>query len=462
MSSTIQICQLNIPFDSRAFFAKISHQPWAMLLDSGNSGHDDAKIDIIVYQPLVTLLTQDDQTQVVDHQAQTSFISNENPFDLVATQLEQSELSSEPTELPFSGGAVGHFSYDLGRQCERLESKAEKDIALAEMAIGIYQHAILFCHKEQSVRLVSRTNTHAHQERKAQILELVTQAAKPRHCELTTPWQHQLSFEQYASRFNKVQHYLRQGDCYQINLTQRFEAQYQGDEYAAYLQLADNNNMPFSAFIRLPQGAILSVSPERFMQSRHGNVQAKPIKGTRPRSDDPKVDKMLANELLSSEKDQSENLMIVDLLRNDLGRCALPGSVCVPKLFDIESFKNVHHLVSTVEAKLPPQTSPLTLLKGAFPGGSITGAPKIRAMNIIDELEPHRRSIYCGSIGYVSADQQMDTNITIRTLLCLDNKIYCWAGGGIVADSTVADEYQECFDKVASILPILAPNKDKL
>jgi len=200
----------------------------------------------------------------------------------------------------------------------------------------------------------------------------------------------------------------------------------------------------------------LSISPERFIRSSEGKIEAKPIKGTRPRGATPQQDQQLIEQLSHSEKDQAENLMIVDLLRNDIGKGAKPGSVNVPHLFKIESFPGVHHLVSTVQAQLADDHSVFDLLRGAFPGGSITGAPKIRAMNIIDQLEPQRRAIYCGSIGYISADNKMDTNITIRTLLCLNNIIYCWAGGGIVADSDVDDEYQECFDKVAKILPVLA------
>jgi len=458
MSSTLHVSTLTIAPDARHFFSKISHLPWAMLLDSGSSDHGDANYDIIVFTPKITLTTQSGITTMVDVDANTTTTSEQNPFDLIELKLNICGLSGIKSELPFSGGAVGHFSYDLGRYCEELDDVAQADIDLPEMAVGIYQHAIVFDHKHAAVKLVSRATALQHQAQIQHVIALaMTIPASVLPGKLTAPWRNQITFSQYNERFNRVQDYLRQGDCYQINLTQRFQSSYVGNEYDIYLKLAKQNNTPFSAFIRLTKGAIISVSPERFIQCRGGEIEAKPIKGTRPRSNDSAEDKALVVELLNSEKDQSENLMIVDLLRNDIGRCALPGSVTVPTLFAIESFKSVHHLVSTVLATLPDNISPLTLLKGAFPGGSITGAPKIRAMNIIDELEPHRRSIYCGSIGYISADRQMDTNITIRTLLCLDSEIYCWAGGGIVADSNVNDEYQECFDKVASILPLLAP-----
>ena len=201
--------------------------------------------------------------------------------------------------------------------------------------------------------------------------------------------------------------------------------------------------------------AILSVSPERFLQVKDKKIETKPIKGTRPRSDDQSIDRQTAIELSLAEKDQAENLMIVDLLRNDVGRVAKHGSVKVPKLFEIESFPAVHHLVSTITAELDDNYAPIDLLRVSFPGGSITGAPKIRAMEIIEELEPHRRSAYCGSIGYISRHGRMDTSITIRTLVAEKNQLFVWAGGGLVSDSECLNEYQETLDKLSRILPVL-------
>ncbi len=261
--------------------------------------------------------------------------------------------------------------------------------------------------------------------------------------------------DSYRNKFNNIQEYLLSGDCYQINLAQRFTANYEGDEWQAYLALEAENGAPFSGFIRLHQGAILSVSPERFLQLRNGQIETKPIKGTRPRSNDEAQDKENALALQQANKDRAENLMIVDLLRNDIGRVAAPGTVRVPHLFAIESFPAVHHLVSTVTGELGAEHSATDLLKACFPGGSITGAPKVRAMEIIEELEPHRRSIYCGSIGYISRCGAMDTSITIRTLVANEQKIHAWAGGGIVADSDADSEYQETLDKLSKILPVL-------
>jgi para-aminobenzoate synthetase component 1 len=225
----------------------------------------------------------------------------------------------------------------------------------------------------------------------------------------------------------------------------------------AYKQLRQVSPTPFSAYMETPEGALLSLSPERFLQVDHCKVQTKPIKGTRPRGKTDTEDQTFYEDLAASPKDRSENLMIVDLLRNDLSKHCLPFSVKVPQLFAIESYSNVHHLVTTVTGELESSEHILALLKGAFPGGSITGAPKLRAMQIIEELEPHRRNGYTGSIGYISSNGRMDSNICIRTLVTNakgdgGGHIYCWAGGGLVADSECDSEYQETFDKVNNLL----------
>ena len=264
-----------------------------------------------------------------------------------------------------------------------------------------------------------------------------------------------LSRSAYAGAFKRVQEHIRVGDCYQVNLAQRFAARAMGDAWHAYLKLRAINPAPFAAYLDLPDGKIVCSSPERFLEVRGDRVETKPIKGTRPRSADAVRDRALADELRASAKDRAENVMIVDLLRNDLGKCCVPGSVRVSKLFDIESFASVHQLVSTVEGRLAPDKHALDLVGACFPGGSITGAPKVAAMKIIEALEPHRRSVYCGSIGYVGYDGNMDLNIAIRTLVQQGDYVYTWAGGGVVADSKVDAEYQESFDKAAAMLAVM-------
>jgi para-aminobenzoate synthetase component I len=259
--------------------------------------------------------------------------------------------------------------------------------------------------------------------------------------------------EAYRSAFEQIQAYIRAGDCYQVNLAQKFSAPYQGDPWAAYCELRAIAAAPFSAYLQpAPDQAVLCLSPERFLSLHGRRVETSPIKGTRPRYPDRRADELAAAELRASGKDRAENLMIVDLLRNDLGRSCIPGTIHVDRLFEIQSFPTVHHLVSTISGELKEESSAAALLRDSFPGGSITGAPKRRAMQIIDELEPDDRQLYCGSLFYISADGRMDSNIAIRTLLCHAGEIACWGGGGIVADSQWQQEYQETYDKVGKFL----------
>jgi para-aminobenzoate synthetase component 1 len=265
---------------------------------------------------------------------------------------------------------------------------------------------------------------------------------------------------EYKEKFDRVRRYSIDGDCYQVNLTKRFSCEVSGSGWATYRQLRDDSPAPYGAFLQLPFAEVLSNSPENFIQCRQGKVSTRPIKGTRPRDHrDQERDKEIARELKNSEKDRAENLMIVDLMRNDLSRCCETGSVEVPKLFALHSFANVHHLISTITGKLRQDLHVLDLLRSCFPGGSITGAPKIRAMEIIEELEPHRRGLYCGAIGYVGLDGSLETNIAIRTIVVKDGVARFSAGGGLVIDSVVDDEYQELLDKARMMRGVLFPHK---
>ncbi|MEH0672231.1 aminodeoxychorismate synthase component I [Vibrio owensii] len=433
-----------------SLFSPIEQQPWAMLLRSASETHIDSRFDVLVANPIATLETITGNTQIkTDTQ---EYVSQDDPFSLL-DQLQQQllpnlELGAD-WDLPFVGGALGYFSYDLGRRVESMPELATKDLQTPDMAVGLYEWALVVDHKLEKACVVGQNIEQAWQWLNSQ------SPADVEDFKLIGDWQSNMTQTSYASRFDRVQEYLLSGDCYQINLAQRFNASYQGSEWQAYTKLESANQAPFSAFIRMPNSAIVSVSPERFLELKDNVIETKPIKGTRPRSQNTELDQANAHDLQTAEKDQAENLMIVDLLRNDIGRVASPGSVHVPKLFDIESFPAVHHLVSTIRADLDTQYSAADLLRACFPGGSITGAPKVRAMQIIEELEPHRRSAYCGSIGYISRHGRMDTSITIRTLVAEDHKLYAWAGGGVVADSDCGAEYQETLDKLSKILPAL-------
>ncbi len=453
MKPTLHIHHFDHQTALHALFARLHHLPWAMLLESAGPLGADNRFDIITADPLATLQTEGALTRIAQGDQHES--REDDPLMLLAQRQHAllGEVISQATPLPFIGGALGLFGYDLGRRFERLPSLAARDVTIPDMAVGIYDWALLRDVATGQWQLV-HWGDEAGLARRLQWLE-AQQATATEPFALQGRWQSNMSRAQYGDKFAKVQAYLAAGDCYQINLTQRFSAPYRGDEWQAYQALSQANRAPFSAFLRLPQGAILSLSPERFLLLDQRHIETKPIKGTRPRLADPEQDQASALELAGADKDRSENLMIVDLLRNDIGRVSRPGSVSVPSLFAVESFPAVHHLVSTIHGELDARWQAVDLLRACFPGGSITGAPKIRAMEIIEELEPQRRNAYCGSIGYLSQHGRMDTSICIRTLIAAQGQLHCWAGGGVIADSDVDDEYQETYDKVARILPLL-------
>ncbi|MCF2860062.1 aminodeoxychorismate synthase component I [Pseudoalteromonas sp. SMS1] len=437
---------VDISLSTVEVFAQFAQKKYAILLDSSDAKHENSHFDIISFNPEHILEAKNGKTFLDGTQQQSSV------FDVLKKKL-SNLCTTQIDGVPFIGGWLGYFGYDLGRYIEKLPEQASVDISLPDMTAGLYLDALIFDNKKQQWFYVSQPHVNRLDLYLSIIHGPVAQSAP---FELLTDWRSNMTQPQYTAKFDKIHQYLLSGDCYQINLAQRFSAQYAGTPWLAYTKLRANNKAPFSAFYNLGDDkAIVSVSPERFISVRSNHVETKPIKGTLPRLSDPVKDKAQAEILRNSSKDRAENVMIVDLLRNDLSKVAKPGSVNVPKLFEIESFPAVHHLVSTVTSELADGRSAVDQLEAAFPGGSITGAPKIRAMEIIEELEPHRRSAYCGSIGYISASGDMDTSITIRTLVCENNTIYCWAGGGIVADSKVDAEYQETYHKVNKILPIL-------
>ncbi|WP_034944810.1 aminodeoxychorismate synthase component 1 [Erwinia oleae] len=431
------------------YFSAVADRPWAMLLHSGFADHSDNRFDIMVADPLITLTTRGTLTHTVRGSAVT--VSEDDPLRLLSKALAESGLkAAQNADFPFQGGALGLFGYDLGRRFETLPACAEPDITTPDLAVGIYDWALIADHHRQTLTLVT------HRDAQARLDWLAAQRSPARTpFRLAGAWQSNMTREDYGEKFRRIQAWLRAGDCYQVNLAQRFSVGYSGDEWQAFRALNEQNRAPFSAFLRLEDSAILSLSPERFLKKVDSAIETRPIKGTLPRLDDEEADRLQAQKLASSPKDRAENVMIVDLMRNDMGRVAVPGSVRVPQLFAVEAFPAVHHLVSTVTARLSVGHDACDLLRACFPGGSITGAPKVRAMEIIDQLEPHRRNAWCGSIGYISACGTMDTSITIRTLIAGQGYLHCSAGGGIVADSIEQAEYQETFDKVNRILPCL-------
>lgn len=445
----------NIPYEiaTETLFQRIRHLPRPVLLDSNSN---NSGIDIIAAAPCTTILGGHSESLVASTNG-SSFRAQGCPFKLLEDQLSAYAACTE-VNLPFTGGAIGSFSYDLGRSLHPIEIQTRSDFTIPTMDIGIYLWAIIRDHNYSKTYFVARPE--CSKESRTSVLELVTgehiiKEQSPKQFELMENFRSNLSFQQYSEGFRRIAGYLEAGDCYQVNYARRYQAAYQGDEWQAYLKLRAITDGSFSGFMQKKGYALLSFSPERFIQVKGGQVETRPIKGTSPRNANPKQDQQYAQQLRNSVKDRAENLMIVDLMRNDISRnCAL-GSVEVTELFDIESYSNVHHMVSTIRGQLAEGKTALQLLRDCFPGGSITGAPKTRAMQIIEELEPHRRNFYCGSLGYLDFNGNMDTSIAIRTLIAHNNQLYCWGGGAIVADSNVDDEYRESCIKVSNLLNAL-------
>jgi para-aminobenzoate synthetase component 1 len=439
--------------DSARLFEGIADLPWAVLLDSGRHDPGQSRYDILSAQPYVRLVTRGPLTEIY---GDTIELSRADPFALV-----RQALAADPAcggGVPFCGGAIGYFGYDLARRLERLPATAEDAERIPEMAVGIYDWAVVVDHLERRSWLVGQGRDPETDIKWGGLVERFSAPAPEKgraQFRILSPVASNLAHEAYARAFRRIRGYIHDGDCYQVNLAQRFSAAASGDPWLAYQRLRIINPAPYSAYLNTPYAQILSASPERFLKVEGGRVETRPIKGTRPRAGHARLDAELIEELRASGKDRAENLMIVDLLRNDLSKSCRPGSVKVPKLFDVESYATVHHLVSTVTGELRDDRDALDLLRGSFPGGSITGAPKLRAMQIIEELEPQRRGVYCGAIGYIGFDGAMDLNIAIRTLVHSHGTVRFWAGGGIVADSRLEDEYQETFDKAAALLKLL-------
>ena len=441
------ICSIHpLPYraDPGFYFGAVSRAPGAVLLDAGRPAAQRGRYDLISAWPLAELTPEQDETG-------TDFLQR---LRVSLNELGEAETPAG-VELPFAGGLIGYLGYDFGRRLEHLPQTAIDDLDLADARFGLYPWALISDHLLGTSQLLFHPRLdEAERERLRTLFERVQpSAAQP--FELLEAFRADLDADCYRQALERIQAYIQAGDCYQVNFSQRFRAPYRGDPWTAYQALRAACPTPFSGYQTLPDGAIISLSPERFLQVSRGQVETRPIKGTRPRDSDPALDADYADDLLSSLKDRAENLMIVDLLRNDLGRSCAIGSVRVPELFALESYPNVHHLVSSVTGKLAPGKDPLDLIAGSFPGGSITGAPKIRAMQIIDELEPTRRALYCGSLLYLDVRGEMDSSIAIRSLLAKDGQLSCWGGGGIVADSDWQAEYQESITKVKVLLETL-------
>ncbi len=388
--------------------------------------------------------------------------AGEPPFLALQRLVARAGSDGEPGPVPFMGGVVGLLDYELGRELERLPARHTPDADLPLLWFGLYDLLLAFDRLEWRCWLIS-TGMHpdaSAAQRAACLLRWLDQPPPPLLPVPALVWRPDLSQNAYVEMIGRALDYVVAGDIFQANLTMRHVAERPAgvDPASVHLALRARNPAAFGAYIGWGEGrALSSASPERFLAlDASGVVETRPIKGTSRRHGDPAADARAAGRLAASAKDRAENLMIVDLMRNDLSRVAMPGSVAVPSLFEVETIATLHHLVSTVTARLRDGEDAVTLLRATFPGGSVTGAPKIRAMQIIDELEASARGAYCGSLVWIGRDGAMDSSIVIRTLLLGGTRIVAQSGGGIVADSDPAEEYREMLAKVAPLLAVFA------
>ncbi|MCS5587098.1 MAG: aminodeoxychorismate synthase component I [Porticoccaceae bacterium] len=453
------LCE-DIPYapNSEELFDALRDLPDAIWLDSGKPRGLQGCFDIISACPDIIVETTDKRSTITDATGVTE--SFEDPFKIAKQLLNPLLPIDSSVNAPFYSGLIGYFGYDIGRHTVSIPTVAKPLTDLPDMRLGRYLWSLVINHEARKSTLFFHPfcTQSLRQDIRQRLLKQGRKIRKS-NFQLLDKFSATVSPQQYRQAIGRIKDYIAAGDCYQANYAQHLAAPYTGDVWQAYLSLRAASPAPYSVFWQWGEKALLSLSPERFLKTSVAagevHVETKPIKGTVLRGSSVAEDQENAIRLLNSNKDRAENLMIVDLLRNDLGKTCVPGSIHVPKLFDLESFPNVHHLVSTVTGVLRSDCTAIDLLQGCFPGGSITGAPKKRAMEIIEELEPLRRSAYCGSVGYFCASNQMDTNIAIRTLIADDSQIHCWGGGGIVADSDAGNEFEESMHKIRLLLQTL-------
>jgi para-aminobenzoate synthetase component 1 len=474
--------ELFTPLTAAELFELVEDRHNSFFLDSGMDPQRLGRYSFLGSEPFLVMSSRGSEITVM--RGQEREVQHGNPFDTLGKLLEAYKLDHCPAPVPFLGGAVGYFGYDLCHFVERLPSTAVDDLKLPESCFAFYDTIVAFDHLRGKAYLVAtgfpETEERERLRRARMRLEemkswlcashsviaggakesgdadyVVAAASRDERQGKEIRLKSNFTPEEYKKAVDKVREYIASGDVFQVNLSQRFEADLGIPPYELYKRLRTVNPAPFASYLDLPGVAIVSASPERFLKVQGDLVETRPIKGTRPRGRDSVEDERLAYELSHSAKDRAENVMIVDLERNDLGRVCCYGTVKVTELAILETFPTVFHLTSTVLGRLRRGKSNVDLLKATFPGGSITGAPKVRAMEIIDELEPTRRSVYTGSIGYLGFNEDMDINIVIRTFLIKGGRACFQVGGGIIYDSVPEAEYVETLDKARALIRAL-------
>jgi para-aminobenzoate synthetase component 1 len=439
--------------DPITYFNCLSDRPWAVFLDSADAQDSPGNANqysFIAVEPFKIICLK----------------NGGKPFAQLRSVFNQfKNFESHPELPPFQGGICGLFSYDLLHYLEDVPRPHNDDMQFKDLAVGCYDLVLSFDHGKKKAYIISsglpETGQIAREKKAGERLLWLKTILKKNKCyhfprqPLISESEIESNFteQDYAKAVRKTIDYIKSGDIFEVNISQRFEASMPCDvsAYDVYHRLRKINPAPFSAYFNHKDVAIASASPERFLKVKNDDVEARPIKGTRERGKNAEEDNQLAKLLIDSEKDRAENIMIVDLMRNDLSRVCDDHSIKVEKLCGLESFPTVHHLVSVVKGKLKKNKSVIDLLEASFPGGSITGAPKIRSMEIIHEIEPNQRGPYCGSIGYIGFNGCMDLSIVIRTICIKKGKLTFQVGGAIVLDSDPVGEYKETLQKARAM-----------
>ena len=491
---------LDVADDPVAVCARFLDLPYLLFLDSAprNGRPDEAQplqhFSFLAADPHIVVRSKGRLTEIRHHGDDRWNEATGDALSVARALLPTPPLPPTAGLPPFQGGLAGYIGYDWGAVLERLPSPRYDDLDIPDVMLGFYDWVIAWDHLQGSAWLIStglpktgQAQARWARERAALVRSrldrpptsaLTEQRDRSGSAHPSSPvapiypvdgvpsagaigLRSTFTHRGYLDAVARVREYIIAGDIFQANLSQRFQSPLPQPPFELYRRLRRRNPAPFSAYLDFGDLQVLSASPERFLrlEPEGRQVETRPIKGTRPRGLGPMHDAALGRALAESQKDRAENVMIVDLLRNDLSRVCRPGTVRVPELFALEHHPTVHHLVSTVIGELEPGSDAIDLIRAAFPGGSITGAPKVRAMEIIAELEPTRRGVYCGSIGYISATGAMDTSIVIRTYLVLRGEVYFQAGGGIVADSDPELEYRETLDKARGLIETLVESQ---
>ncbi|TWI53205.1 anthranilate synthase component I family protein [Halalkalibacter nanhaiisediminis] len=441
-------------------------EPQHVLLESGRGG----RYSIIGLKPFAIISGKNDTLTIEKHGVTES--KKGLLLEALKEVLKPYYQDSLPELPPFQGGAIGYLSYDIVREIECLEEQAADDLGLPDLYFMVFDDVFIYDHQKSEMWVIVHGDAGVERELDKRLEEYVmkwTQDEQSRpwakegwHSSEETSVQASFSEGAFCEAVEKIKEYIAAGDVFQVNLSVRQTKELTTEPMHVYETLRTLNPSPYMSYVHTPDFQLVSASPELLVKKNGQELSTRPIAGTRSRGKDDEEDALLAATLIDNEKERAEHVMLVDLERNDLGRVSAYGTVEVDELMVIEKYSHVMHIVSNVKGTLDSQYNLYDVIRATFPGGTITGAPKVRTMEIIEELEPVRRSVYTGSIGWIGFDENMELNITIRTMLCKDGKAHVQAGAGIVIDSEPKNEYKESLKKARALWRALELSEEEM